>query len=142
MRVCGHCDEAMGQPLEDALCAGCKVVVHASCLKALCNPPERNEYRAFNHPPPGPVLYVPDDKINHPPHYNAGKIEAIEFIEDQKLDFHLANALKYIVRAGKKGGPDQLVEDLQKAIWYVRRRIEITKENPRRPNDMTEKGNG
>lgn len=80
------------------------------------------------------------DKINHPKHYNTGKIEVIEFLEDKKLDFHLANAVKYISRAGHKD-PDTFVEDLEKAIWYLRRRVELHKSfhegrEPVRPNDM------
>lgn len=77
------------------------------------------------------------DRVNHPTHYNQGKIEVIEFIEDQGMgrDFCLANAIKYIARAGKKD-PQKYVEDLEKAVWYVRRAIEQTKENPRRPNEM------
>jgi hypothetical protein len=77
------------------------------------------------------------DNVHHPPHYNQGKIEVIEFIEDKELGFHLGNAVKYIARAGRKD-PAKYVEDLEKAIWYIRRRIELKKENPRRPNDMKE----
>lgn len=76
-----------------------------------------------------------EDKVNHPSHYNHGKIECIEYIEDQKLDFHLGNAVKYITRAGKKN-PENIIEDLEKAVWYVRRKIETLKENPRKPNEM------
>lgn len=75
------------------------------------------------------------DVVKSPSHYNQGRIEVIEFLEDQRLDFHLANAVKYICRAGKKN-PDKFAEDLSKAIWYLTRRIEIEKENPARPNDM------
>lgn len=76
------------------------------------------------------------DDINHPPHYNTGKIEVIEFIEDQKLDYHSGNAIKYICRAGRKD-KTKTIEDLEKAIWYIRRRIEIENTtNPRRPNEM------
>lgn len=62
------------------------------------------------------------DPVNHPSHYTSGKIEVIDFIEDQKLDFHLANAVKYICRAGKKN-PDKTQEDLEKAVWYINRYI-------------------
>lgn len=58
--------------------------------------------------------------INHPSHYNRGKIEVIDFIEDQGLSFHLGNVIKYIARAGSKG--DKL-EDLKKARWYLDRYI-------------------
>ena len=60
------------------------------------------------------------EKINHPSHYNIGKIEAIDFLEDQKLGFHLGNAIKYICRAPYKN--EELI-DLSKAIWYISRRI-------------------
>ena len=63
------------------------------------------------------------DAINHPSHYTQGKIEVIDFIENQKLDFRLANAVKYICRAGKKD-PAKTAEDLQKAIWYIQRYID------------------
>ena len=56
--------------------------------------------------------------VNHPAHYNTGKIEVIDAIEDWKLGFHLGNAVKYIARAGRKGSE---VEDLQKAAWYLDR---------------------
>lgn len=62
------------------------------------------------------------DPVNHPSHYTSGKIEVIDFIEDQKLDFHLANAVKYIARAGKKN-PAKTKEDLEKAVWYLNRYI-------------------
>lgn len=60
------------------------------------------------------------ESVNHPNHYNTGKIEVIDFIEDQNLNFHLGNAVKYICRAGKKD-PSKLKEDLDKAIWYIER---------------------
>ena len=63
-----------------------------------------------------------DDKVNHPSHYTSGKIEVIDFIEDQKLDYHRGNAIKYICRAGKKDKSKE-VEDLEKAIWYLQREI-------------------
>lgn len=72
--------------------------------------------------------YVSTDKkhnqipnvIDHPSHYNRGKIEVIDFIEDQGLSFHLGNVIKYVARAGSKG--DKL-EDLKKARWYLDRYI-------------------
>jgi len=68
-----------------------------------------------------------NDPVNHPSHYTDGKIEVIDFIEDKKLGFHLGNAVKYIARAGKKD-PAKTVEDLEKAIWYIKRYIEDYKE--------------
>jgi hypothetical protein len=78
------------------------------------------------------------DAINHPAHYNQGKIEVIEFIEDKKLGFHLGNAVKYISRAGKKD-PAKEIEDLKKAVWYIERQIELVSGGTRRPNEMVQK---
>ena len=64
------------------------------------------------------------DNVNHPSHYNDGKIEVIDYIEDKNLGFHLGNAVKYISRAGKKD-PEKTVEDLKKAVWYINRLIDI-----------------
>ena len=63
-----------------------------------------------------------NDPVNHPAHYTTGKIEVIDYIEDQKLPYHLGNAVKYISRAGKKD-EDKTVEDLRKAVWYIERYI-------------------
>lgn len=62
------------------------------------------------------------EAVNHPSHYNTGKYEVIEVIEDWNLDFCLGNAIKYIARAGKKD-PNKTIEDLNKAIWYINRKI-------------------
>ena len=67
------------------------------------------------------------DPVNRPAHYTDGKIEVIDYIEDKKLGFCLGNAIKYISRAGKKD-PDKEVEDLNKAIWYINRRIKEIQE--------------
>ncbi len=62
----------------------------------------------------------PSTPINHPKHYQGTKFEVIDIIEDFDLNFCLGNAIKYILRAGKKG---DRVEDLRKAIWYLTREI-------------------
>jgi hypothetical protein len=61
----------------------------------------------------------PGDPIS-PSHYKAGGMEAIDVIEAFGLDYHLGNATKYILRAGKKG---DRIEDLRKAVWYLEREI-------------------
>lgn len=68
-----------------------------------------------------------EDVVNRPSHYTDGKIEVIDYIEDKKLGFCLGNAIKYISRAGKKD-PSKEVEDLNKAIWYIKRRIKEIEE--------------
>lgn len=66
--------------------------------------------------------------VDHPSHYNSGKIEVIDAIEDWKLGFHLGNVVKYIARAGKKD-PNKLIEDLKKARWYLDREIQRVQGN-------------
>jgi hypothetical protein len=60
------------------------------------------------------------DLVNHPPHYKAGGIETIDFIEAKDLNFRLGNVIKYVARAEKKGNP---LEDLKKAQFYLNREI-------------------
>lgn len=68
------------------------------------------------------------EKVNHPTHYGGDTTyEAIKVIEAWGLDFHLGNVAKYISRAGKKGDS---VEDLEKALWYLQRKINQLKQTP------------
>lgn len=76
--------------------------------------------------PPMPKVSKKDN-VNSPSHYTDGKIEVIEYIEDKKLGFCLGNAIKYISRAGKKY-KDKEVEDINKAIWYLKRYIKNIEE--------------
>lgn len=65
------------------------------------------------------------EHVNHPNHYNKGKFEVIEVIEDWGLGFNLGNAIKYIGRCEHKENKKQ---DLEKALWYIKRELEnITK---------------
>jgi len=65
----------------------------------------------------------PTDIVNHPPHYKAGGIETIDFIEAKDLNYRLGNVVKYVSRAGKKLNSDP-IEDLEKALWYLQREID------------------
>jgi hypothetical protein len=58
--------------------------------------------------------------VNNPPHYTAGGIETIDFIEAKSLGYNLGNVVKYITRADHKGDKH---EDLCKARWYLNREI-------------------
>lgn len=64
--------------------------------------------------------FAVSDSVNHPTHYTRGNIEVIDFIEDQGLNYHRGNAVKYISRAGHKSSE---IEDLEKARWYIDREI-------------------
>jgi hypothetical protein len=59
--------------------------------------------------------------VHHPQHYASdGGIEAIDVIESFELGFNLGNAIKYILRAEKKGNKKQ---DLEKSLWYINREL-------------------
>lgn len=73
-----------------------------------------------------PVEMTLDDKVSHPSHYTYGDIEVVDFIEQvtkdykPELAFAIGNAIKYISRANRKNGK----EDLDKARWYLNRAFE------------------
>ena len=67
---------------------------------------------------------MPDDPVNHPAHYTRGSMECIEAIEGLGLGFHEAQILKYITRWRHKNG----AEDLMKALWYLNRLIDSTRQ--------------
>lgn len=69
------------------------------------------------------------DNINHPQHYcnHPSGIECIEITRHYCFD--IGNAIKYLWRAGLKkdaslSDNQKEVEDLKKAIWYIKDRIE------------------
>jgi hypothetical protein len=70
-----------------------------------------------------------NDTVDHPSHYGGADnvYESIKVIEAWQLDFCLGNTIKYISRAGKKN-VDKEIEDLEKARWYLDRRIQQLKE--------------
>lgn len=68
------------------------------------------------------------DKVDHPDHYKEGGVEVIDVINafaHVRNSFALGNAVKYILRAGKKN-PGTYVEDLRKAVWYLQDEIAWT----------------
>ena len=72
--------------------------------------------------------------VNHPKHYNSDPsgIECIEVVKHR--DFCIGNAIKYLWRAGLKEeegltNKEKQIEDLQKAIWYINKEIELIKDD-------------
>ncbi|HYT42878.1 MAG TPA: DUF3310 domain-containing protein [Methylomirabilota bacterium] len=64
-------------------------------------------------------------RIDHPEHYGGDNpYEAIKVIHAHNLNFNRGNALKYILRAGKKD-PNATADDLRKAIFYLNYEIEL-----------------
>ena len=60
-----------------------------------------------------------------PAYYQRGSIDVWDFIRDQRLNFHLGNAIKYICRAGHKDGK---IQDLEKAIHYLENELHHAKD--------------
>lgn len=65
---------------------------------------------------------APSDPVNKPSHYLQGKIEVIDFIEDQSFGFLAGQVIKYVARYRFKNNP---VEDLKKAEFYLKRLISL-----------------
>ncbi len=63
------------------------------------------------------------DNIN-PSHYQQGKIEVIDFILDQKMNYLIASATKYLCRYPHKHVGEGGLEDLRKARWFIEKQIE------------------
>ena len=53
-------------------------------------------------------------------HYRQNKVQPWDIVDDWGLDFYRGNALKYLLRAGRKG---PAVEDLKKAKHYIEKCI-------------------
>lgn len=72
-----------------------------------------------------------NDEVNHPPHYT-GHPSGIECIQiTAHHDFCIGNAIKYLWRAGSKGGKDKEIQDLEKAVWYIQHKIGMLKDGER-----------
>ena len=69
-----------------------------------------------------------NDNVNHPSHYTWLKeLCGIEVLDiTRHLDFNTGNAIKYLLRAGRKD-PKKTIEDLEKAIFYIKDKINMLK---------------
>lgn len=73
-----------------------------------------------------PNLLRGNDPVNHPAHYTFSKYEVADVADEwYPTEPHLWQANKYLARWDKKGDP---VENLEKAIWYIQRKINKLKE--------------
>lgn len=77
-----------------------------------------------------PAVIITDhvpDMVNRPPHYRLPDgSEAIDHIKaaltkEQLMGYYKGNALKYTLRAERKGG----AEDFKKAAWYLKAASEL-----------------
>jgi hypothetical protein len=65
-----------------------------------------------------------EDVVNLPSHYRQGKIEVLDFIQDQNMNFLEGNVIKYTARYKYKNG----LQDLLKAEFYLKRLIKEIQE--------------
>jgi len=82
-----------------------------------------DEFSQYMNPPKEEV----SDQVNHPSHYESGKFECIEVMEealgyDAVRDFCICNTFKYIYRHKRKNG----YEDIKKAQWYINKYVDMT----------------
>lgn len=74
-----------------------------------------------------------EDYVNHPKHYMQGSIECIRYLEDSLGDgfsYYLEGSIKkYLHRWRHKnaGNHSKQIEDLEKALFYLRALIEDEK---------------
>ena len=87
---------------------------------------ESDEKGGYGEVDDEPEEKVEVEMVNHPAHYNDGRIECIDAMIDafgnkEVMSFCKINAFKYIWRAEHKGG----VKDIEKAAWYLNKYIEL-----------------
>lgn len=98
-------------------CPNCAEVCHAcACARDIARDAAEQARRRAD------VIAATDDPVTSPAHYktDAG-MEAVDVMEAFNLGLHLGNAVKYILRAGKK---DDYAQDLRKAIWWLQREVD------------------
>ena len=76
------------------------------------------------------IEHTKNDNIEHPKDYTShpSGVECIQIT--RHMGFNLGNAIKYILRADLK---NDALEDLEKAVWYLR--DEIKKRKSEEKND-------
>lgn len=87
-------------------------------------------------PQPAATVTEPDhyEEIDRPDHYKVAApgghvFDVIDLIQANGLDFMTGNALKYLIRAGRKPGVDS-VKDLRKAAYYLTRLADRREADP------------
>ena len=82
--------------------------------------------------------------VNHPSHYETGKFECIEVMQEvfgteAVQNFCVCNAFKYLYRHRRKNGK----EDIEKARWYINKYLELEeKDELKRVSESGNEDNG
>lgn len=84
------------------------------------------------------------DNVNHPSHYETGKFECIEVMQEvfgteAVQNFCVCNAFKYLYRHRSKNGK----EDIEKARWYINKYLALEeKDELKRVSESGNEDNG
>ena len=77
------------------------------------------------------------EAVNHPAHYTFGKYEVIDVLQDWfNTEPLLWQVVKYCARCGKKG---DAIEDLKKAEFYLKRKINELENEKEKKNEEISK---
>lgn len=76
-----------------------------------------------------PLEPDPADPVDHPAHYTSDPSGVECITVTRHRNFNIGNAIKYLWRAGLKNDQTH-IEDLEKAIWYIRDEIQRLKDQP------------
>lgn len=98
------------------------------CFRCIHNDVKKLDLPCFEcyDKPNKPNFEPKEDVVNHPSHYETGKFECIDvmqevFGKEAVQNFCLCNAFKYLYRTKRKNG----LEDVKKCRWYVDKFIEL-----------------
>lgn len=129
----------------ESSCENCKHVTKQETESPCCdcmncyvpNTAEYYEHKLMFEPASDKWATKSDEKVDHPAHYNNGEIECIDAMlsaygKDSVQHFCLLNAFKYLWRSEHKNGK----EDLDKAIWYIRKYLELEESNERTEQNL------
>ena len=84
------------------------------------------------------------DNVNHTSHYETGKFECIEVMQEvfgteAVQNFCVCNAFKYLYRHRRKNGK----EDIEKARWYINKYLALEeKDELKRVSESGNEDNG
>lgn len=110
-------------PTGDRMCPDCEMLLPCKC--SYTRPHTRVNYADVDlrHVPchASEQTFTPID----PEHYKRLTPEPWDVIDGWNLGYYEGQVVKYLARAGRKGGEGKRLEDLKKAATYLRRRIEL-----------------
>lgn len=90
---------------------------------------------------PDKGVYMIKDNTAHPHHYDGNGLDVFSVIKafaPDEYSFHMGNVIKYVLRSGKKGDPEDYITDLEKAKVYIDKMIDILRAKQNNSNPTYE----